>query len=172
MICNNNSNENNCYNKLLNKESLIKYVDIYKKNNQKIIFVNGCFDVLHAGHIDLFNFAKSKGDILIVGLNSDISIKNLKGVNRPIIPQNERTFILQAILYIDHIIIFDESTAHHLIELVRPDVVVKGIDYSRKPLPEIDVINKHNCKLYYFDSAFNTSTTDIIERVKTLLNCE
>lgn len=165
----NNSNENDHFNKLLDKESLIKCVDMYRKNNKKIIFANGCFDVIHAGHIDLFSFAKSKGDILIVGLNSDISIKSLKGINRPIIPQNERVFILEAISYINHIIIFDELTANHLIELVRPDVVVKGIDYSKKTLPEMEVINKHNCKLYYFESDFNTSTTDIIERVKILL---
>lgn len=157
-----------CNNKLLDKESLSEFVAIYRKSNQKITFVNGCFDVLHAGHVELFSFAKSKGDILVVGLNSDISIKSLKGSNRPIIPQNERAFILQAILYIDYIIIFDESTADNLIEIIKPDVVVKGIDYSKKTLAEIDVINKYNCELYYFESNFNMSTTNIIERVKIL----
>ncbi len=96
----------------------------------KIVFTNGCFDVIHRGHIELFKFCKQHGDILIIGLNSDSSVSILKGKSRPINNQDDRKEMLMSIRYIDRIIIFDELTPHKLIETVKPDVLVKGGDYD------------------------------------------
>jgi D-beta-D-heptose 7-phosphate kinase/D-beta-D-heptose 1-phosphate adenosyltransferase len=102
-----------------------------RKDNQKIVFTNGCFDLLHIGHIRLLEFAKKNGEILIVGLNSDSSVKRLKGPKRPVLNQDERATILAAINQVDYIVIFDELTPLRLIRAIRPDTLVKGADYAK-----------------------------------------
>ena len=133
-----------------------------KNKDRKIIFTNGCFDILHIGHIKYLEKAKSFGDILIVGLNSDESIRRLKGNNRPINTQNDRAYILASLEVIDYLVIFDEDTPFELINLIKPDVLVKGGDYEGKEVVGQDIVKE--LKLVKFIDG--KSTTKTIERIQ------
>ena len=111
-------------------DEIIAVCEEHRRKRQKIVFTNGCFDLLHVGHIKLFQFAKNNGDVLIVGLNSDNSVRELKGPGRPVLDQNERGYILSALEHVDYIVIFEETTPLNLIRAIRPDVLVKGADYT------------------------------------------
>ena len=128
-----------------------------------VVFTNGCFDILHRGHIELLKFCKGNGNTVIVGLNSDNSIKRLKGDNRPINNQNDRKFFLESLKFVDKVIVFDEDTPYNLIKNILPDMIVKGGDYT----PE-DVVGNDLCKVVIFDVIKGYSTTkkiqDIINR--------
>jgi D-beta-D-heptose 7-phosphate kinase/D-beta-D-heptose 1-phosphate adenosyltransferase len=124
----------------------------------KKIFTNGCFDILHRGHLELFKYCKSMGHV-IVGLNSDASIRRLKGTERPINAEKDRKFILESIKYIDEVLIFDEDTPYELIELVKPDVIVKGGDYTASTVIGADLAE---VKIFKYIDGY--STTKIIER--------
>ena len=118
-------------NKLItNIEDLNTSLSHLKKIGKSIVFTNGCFDIIHPGHIHLLTSASAKGDVLVVGLNSDQSIKNFKSKNRPICPQYDRAFVVGALSCVDFIIIFDEDTPEELIKKIEPDVLVKGSDYN------------------------------------------
>ena len=119
-------------NKLININKVISYenINLIRESYKKIVFTNGCFDILHKGHIHLLKKAKSFGDLLIVGLNSDESIKSLKGNDRPINNLDERLSLLSEIPYIDLIIIFSEKTPINLIKKIKPEILVKGDDYK------------------------------------------
>ena len=125
----------------------------------KIIFTNGCFDIVHIGHINLLNFAKEKGDRLIVGINSDSSIKRLKGEKRPINNQMDRKYFLENIKAVDEVHIFSEDTPYNLIKSIMPDIIVKGSDYNPK-----DVIGNDLADVICFPVLSGYSTTNIIER--------
>jgi D-beta-D-heptose 7-phosphate kinase / D-beta-D-heptose 1-phosphate adenosyltransferase len=133
-----------------------------KKKKKKIIFTNGCFDILHIGHIKYLEEAKSFGDILILGLNSDASVKRLKGDNRPINIQNDRAYILASIEAVDFVVIFDEDTPFDLIKLINPDVLVKGGDYADKEVVGHDLVKE--LKLVKFIDGKSTSKN--IERIQ------
>jgi len=133
-----------------------------KKKKKKIIFTNGCFDILHIGHIKYLEEAKSFGDILILGLNSDDSVKRLKGDNRPINIQNDRAYILASIEAVDFVVIFDEDTPFDLIKLINPDVLVKGGDYADKEVVGHDLVKE--LKLVKFIDGKSTSKN--IERIQ------
>ncbi len=126
-----------------------------------LIFTNGCFDILHVGHVELLKFCKSLGAKVIVGLNSDLSIKKLKGNERPINNQDERKTILQSIKYVDEVIIFDELTPISLIEKIKPDIIVKGSDYLNQ-----EVVGSNLCKVVLFPFVKDISTTKIVEKIK------
>ena len=115
---------------LLTPETLQVQADIWRANRQKIVFTNGCFDILHAGHVQSLAGAASFGNRLIVGLNSDASVKRLKAENRPIQNQDARALILAALHFVDLVVVFEEDTPENLIHLVNPDVMVKGGDYK------------------------------------------
>ncbi len=125
-----------------------------------IIFTNGCFDILHIGHVELLKYAKSLGSKLIVGLNSDNSVKLLKGNNRPINNQNDRKIILESIQYVDEVIIFNEKTPYNLINIIKPKIIVKGGDY----LPE-EVVGKEISEVRIFNYVEGYSTTKTIKRI-------
>lgn len=153
--------------KLVDKASIGKYLKIHKENGKSIVFVNGCFDILHAGHINLLKQAKGRGDILIVGLNSDKSIEKLKGKHRPIINETQRYVMLSAIEYVDHIIIFDEDTPCELIDMIKPNVIYKGAEYKEKDIPERNQVLLYEGELDYCKNTYDISTTDIINRIVT-----
>lgn len=123
-----------------------------------IIFTNGCFDIVHRGHIELLKFCKSLGGSVIVGLNSDLSVKKLKGTNRPINCQEDRKFLLESLKYVDEVRIFDEDTPISLIEEIMPDVIVKGGDYRPQ-----DVVGNSLSKVIIYDYVPGYSTTNIIQ---------
>ena len=133
---------------------------------KKVVFTNGCFDILHRGHISYLNEAKSLGDHLIVGLNSDRSVKELKGPKRPINSQDDRKFVLENLKAVDEVIIFDESTTLNLIKEVRPHVLVKGGDWKPEQIVGSDFVleNGGEVKSLRFIDGF--STTKIIEKSK------
>lgn len=149
-----------------NLEEKIKSLDeicqILKNSDKKIVFTNGCFDILHAGHIKYLNKAKKLGDILIIGLNSDSSVKRLKGKTRPINSQNSRALLLSALEFVDFVVIFDEDTPLNLIEKIRPDILVKGADYVGKEVIGSNIVKE--VVLVDFEDGF--STTNIINKIK------
>ena len=116
-------------NNVLRNSSLDIFFSKIRSENKKIVFTNGCFDIIHPGHIHVLSQAKLLGDILVVGLNSDKSVKNLKGKERPLVNESDRAKILLSIKYVDYVTIFDESTPIDIIEKIKPDTLVKGGDY-------------------------------------------
>ena len=129
----------------------------------KIVFTNGCFDLLHEGHIRIFRFAKSKGDILIVGVNSDHSVSGLKGSARPIVPLKSRLEVLSALRHVDYLVPFSDSTPLRLIRAVRPDVLVKGADWKKSAVVGASFAGRVAlCPL-----APGFSTTKLIQKIKT-----
>lgn len=126
-----------------------------------IVFTNGCFDILHRGHIELLSYCKSLGDV-IVGLNSDESIKRLKGEGRPTNTASDRQRILEALRYVDKVIVFEEDSPYNLIRRISPDLIVKGGDYAAK-----DVVGGDICKVQIFENLDGYSTTNVINRIRS-----
>jgi len=149
---------------IVSLKKLKSIVEKLKKQNKKIVFTNGCFDIIHIGHITLLKKAKSLGDILVVGLNSDESVKKLKGKERPIVPQNERAKILDSIKYVDYVVVFDELTPYKVITEIKPDIIVKGKDYKLKEVVGWGIVPK----IVRINLVKDRSTTGIIEKIKRL----
>lgn len=156
--------------KIINLETLLIWREEWKKTNQKVVFTNGCFDIVHLGHIDYLEKAKQKGDKLIVGLNSDASIKRIKGKKRPIIPQYARLRMLAAMEFIDAVVIFEEDTPENLIENICPDVLVKGNDYEIKNIIGSDFVIKNGGKVETLALVEGFSTSNIIQKIKEVEN--
>ena len=135
----------------------------YKSLNKKIVFTNGCFDLLHAGHMFLLDFAADQGDYLVVGLNSDDSIKRLKGKNRPIQNQNTRYENLKNVKNVDSVIIFDDDTPENLIKEIKPNILVKGKDYKKKEVVGKNYVESYGGKLVFSPILSGFSTTNIIK---------
>ena len=144
----------------------------YRNAGHKIVFTNGCFDILHAGHVSYLNRAKALGDILIIGVNSDDSIRRIKGANRPINPLQDRIQVLGGLGCVDYLVAFDENTPIDLIRLVQPDVYVKGGDYTKETLPEAPVVEQYGGIVELLPFVENRSTTRIIERIARQKNEE
>lgn len=146
--------------KIHSKDALVSLLK--KQKNKKLIFTNGCFDLLHFGHIIYLEKAKKLGDILIVGINSDSSVRALKGKNRPINSQFQRACMVAALYFVDFVVIFDENTPYELIKTLKPDVLVKGADYKNKELVGSDLVGQ--TELIDFEEGF--SSTNIIKKIK------
>ncbi|MCX7957252.1 MAG: D-glycero-beta-D-manno-heptose 1-phosphate adenylyltransferase [Endomicrobia bacterium] len=147
---------------ITNLANLKKTVKFLRKQNKKIVFTNGCFDIIHRGHIYVLKKAKSYGDILIVGVNSDSSVKKIKGENRPVNNQKARAEVLDSIKYVDYVVIFYENTPYKLITELKPDVIVKGGDYSLKEIVGWGIVPK----VVRVKLKKGFSTTSIIEKIK------
>ncbi|NNE14481.1 MAG: D-glycero-beta-D-manno-heptose 1-phosphate adenylyltransferase [Saprospiraceae bacterium] len=143
-------------------------VDILRENNQKIVFTNGCFDLLHPGHVDYLAKAKAFGDVLMVGLNSDASVQTLKGEQRPINKVMDRLKMLAALEAVDFVIIFEEDTPLKLIQKIKPDYLVKGGDYSMDNIVGSDFINENGGKVEIIPFLNGYSSSELIEKIKTL----
>lgn len=139
-----------------------------RQNGQTLVFTNGHFDLLHVGHLDYLEKARALGDALFLGLNGDGSTENLKGSGRPIVPAVERARLLAALRPVDAVIIFEDATAHRLIEALQPDIYVKGGDYADKPLPERTAVEAYGGRIELIDYLPNHSTTRLIEKIKAL----
>ena len=147
--------------KILGPRQLKKWVENRRKAGEKIVFTNGCFDILHAGHVSVLEFSRSKGDVLVVGLNSDASVRRLKGPTRPVNSQSDRALVLAALESVSAVCIFNEDTPYNLIKAVCPDVLVKGGDYK----PEEIVGREFAKKVVRFALLKGRSTTNIIKKV-------
>lgn len=133
---------------------------------QNLVFTNGCFDIFHAGHLRLLKYAKSLGGILIVGINSDDSIKRIKGDDRPIISQNDRLNLLKELRCVDHVEIFDEDTPERLLREVCPDILVKGPEAKNAPIPGADFVKSYGGEVIVPDWPVEISTTRILELMR------
>jgi rfaE bifunctional protein nucleotidyltransferase chain/domain len=148
-------------NKILSTEELIKVVEKLKKENKKIVFTNGCFDLLHIGHVSLFQKARTLGDVLIVAINSDSSLAQLKGPKRPLVPQTDRTQLLSALTCVDYVVVFNEQTPYELLSKLKPDILVKGGDYKIE-----DIVGKEFVKeVYRYPLVEGKSTTNLIKLI-------
>ena len=148
-------------------DQLTNRIEFLRSKNKdiKIVATNGCFDILHIGHIRSLQKAKSLGDILIVGLNSDSSVKKLKGRDRPINNEKDRAEILGALSCIDYVSIFNEDTAEKFLEIVKPNIYVKGGEYNLDILPEAKVVKKYHGEIVLVPMIPDSSTTQIIEKL-------
>ena len=149
-----------------NNDELKSLVTSVRDRKKTIVFTNGCFDIIHPGHIFILEQAKAKGDILIVGLNSDFSIKNFKSSDRPICNQDDRAYVLAALTCVDHIIIFDEDTPEKLIIDITPDILVKGKDYEGKEIAGSKHIIDNDKKIELVDIIEGKSTSNIIKNIQ------
>lgn len=154
--------------KIVGESELIEVVKAQKARGKKIVFTNGCFDILHPGHLRVFNFAKSQGDVLIVGLNSDRSVRGLKGPGRPIMAQDHRAQLVSALEMVDYVVVFDEPTPLRLIKKIRPEVLVKGADWDRKGVVGSDVLKSYGGRVKLVPLLEGISTTQLITRVRDL----
>lgn len=156
-------------NKIVTMEELQKICKQLKADHKSIAATSGCFDILHAGHVTYLEEASKKGDILIVLLNSDISVRKLKGRERPIVPQNERALVLSGLESVDYISLFEEETPCGAIERFQPDIWIKGGDYKGKYIPEMRVIEAYGGVVKYVSMVEGCSSTNIIEKIKELV---
>lgn len=135
----------------------------WEEKNQKIVFTNGCFDIIHKGHVDYLLKASTMGDVLFLGLNSDESVKRIKGKSRPVIDQFSRSSILSCFEFIDYICIFDEDTPYELIKLIQPDILVKGSDYKPHEIVGYDIVKAKKGKIVTVDLTRGYSSSGIIK---------
>ena len=148
--------------KIQNLETISTTVAEWKEQHQKIVFTNGCFDILHLGHIKYLEKAKKVGDVLIIGINSDASVKRLKGKDRPINNEFDRAYLINSLKTVDYTVIFNEDTPYELIKIIKPDILVKGGDYKNKKVVGSDIVKK--TKLIEFIEG--KSTTELINKIK------
>ncbi|MBR1579532.1 MAG: D-glycero-beta-D-manno-heptose 1-phosphate adenylyltransferase [Selenomonadaceae bacterium] len=152
---------------LIDRNEIAAHCDRLRAAGKKIVFTNGCFDILHAGHVRYLNAAREFGDHLIVGLNSDASVKMLKGESRPVNPQCDRAEVLSGLRAVDDVVIFDERTAKAVIAEVKPNVYVKGGDYDLSTLPEAKVVQSYGGRVEFIKLVEGRSTTNIINRLRS-----
>jgi len=151
--------------KIKEREVLLRILDDLKKNGKRIVFTNGCFDILHIGHIRYLEDAKSLGDILVVGLNSDYSVRILKGPERPILPEKERAEILSGLWCVDYITIFNEPTPLELISLLQPHILVKGGDWTKETTVGREVVERLGGKVVILPFIEGSSSSNLIETI-------
>ena len=155
------------FQKVLARGQLEEVLHSYRKQNKKVVFTNGCFDLLHIGHVRYLEQAKSLGDILVVGINSDLSVQKLKGPTRPIQNENDRAEILASLKAVDHTVIFTEETPLWLIQQVKPDLLVKGGDWKPDQIVGSDFVMANGGQVKSLQFIEGRSTTSMIEKSKT-----
>lgn len=151
---------------VINKKDIISTVENLKKENKKIVFTNGCFDILHIGHVRYLKKSAQFGDILIIGLNSDGSVKRLKGETRPINNEQDRAELLSELGFVDYVVIFDEDTPEKLLDEIKPNIYTKGADYTIETLPEAKTVLKNNGKVEFISLVEGKSTTNVIKKIE------
>ncbi|MEE9519426.1 MAG: D-glycero-beta-D-manno-heptose 1-phosphate adenylyltransferase, partial [bacterium] len=156
--------------KIVSLDEASKLVRLARGRNKSIVFTNGCFDLLHAGHIMMLNTARSLGDLLVLGLNSDESVSNLKGPERPIIGQGDRAKIIASLDCVDNVIIFDEPTPERLIEELVPDILVKGGDYTLEEVVGREIVEAAGGRVELVPLVEGWSTSDIVQRIAERYN--
>jgi len=139
-----------------------------RAGNKKIVFTNGVFDIIHRGHVEYLREAKSMGDVLIVGMNSDSSVKAIKGEKKPVVTQENRAFVLGNLKPVDYVLIFDEDNPYNLIKKVMPDVLVKGADWEEDKIIGSDIVKSGGGEVKRVKLVENSSSTNIIERIVQL----
>lgn len=151
--------------KILADDSLVRQLTIWRFKGKKVVFTNGCFDLLHLGHVDYLSKAADLGDILIIGLNTDNSVQRLKGKNRPITDEKSRSMLLASLRFVDAVVLFDEDTPADLIKTIQPDVLVKGGDYRREDVVGFDTVTAKGGEVVILGLVPGYSTTSIEEKI-------
>ncbi len=152
--------------KILSGDALQKVLNTWRFEDKKIVFTNGCFDLVHLGHIDYLSKARDLGDILIVGLNTDSSIQRIKRKERPIQDEYSRAIILASLQFVDAVVLFEEDTPYNLISLVRPHVLVKGSDYKPEEIAGYDIVKAYNGEVKTIDFVPGFSTSAIEAKIR------
>lgn len=152
--------------KILDWPALLNQVQTWQSQGLKVVFTNGCFDIIHLGHVDYLEKARQKGDKLVLGLNTDESVQRLKGTLRPIVPQQARARVLAAFEFIDGLTFFEEDTPLRLIETLQPDILTKGSDYTIENIIGADFVLKNGGSVETLDLVEGFSTSNIIEKIK------
>ena len=154
--------------KIKDREALLKHRNRLRAEGKTLVFTNGCFDILHRGHVEYLQQSRMMGDALVVGLNSDDSVTRLKGKGRPLLPQEDRAFLLASLSAVDFVCIFEEDTPLKLIEAIQPDVLIKGGDYQIHEIVGREVVESHGGKVVTIPLIPNRSTSDVIRKIITL----
>lgn len=151
--------------KVYSLSTIEKQVEKWRSESKKIVFTNGCFDILHRGHVESLQIAKGYGDILVVGLNSDRSVRSVKGKNRPFVGEEDRAYMLAQLIFVDAICIFDDDTPMELMKIVQPDILAKGGDYTLDGVVGRDFVEQSGGKVVTVSLIEGRSTTNIIEKI-------
>lgn len=151
--------------KIKKLKELVKIVSVLKSCGKKIVFTNGCFDLLHYGHVMYLKNARAKGDILIVALNSDSSVRRIKGAHRPIVNENDRVRVIAALESVNFVTIFSEDTPLKAIKCLKPDIIVKGSDWNKNNIVGKDTVSSYGGKALTIPLAKGRSTTNLINRI-------
>lgn len=151
------------YDKILDNKTLEQRLDSWHKEGKKIVFSNGCFDILHRGHVEYLSKAADLGDILVIGLNTDASVKRLKGPSRPVNDEKARAVVLAALEFVDAIVFFEEDTPYNLIKFVMPDILVKGKDYKAEDIVGYDIVTGNGGKVETIELVDGFSSTNILK---------
>lgn len=154
-------------NKIKKQDEAKNIIENWIAEGEKIAFTNGCFDIVHRGHVEYLSKAKDLGTKLVLGLNTDASVRRLKGDNRPIVDEQSRAVLLAALQFIDLVVFFDEDTPYELIKALQPDILVKGSDYKAEDIVGYDVVTAKGGKVETIDFVEGFSTTTIVEKIKT-----
>lgn len=152
--------------KIMEFDQLKKEIDAHKQAGELIVFTNGCFDILHVGHIRYLKKAASLGDKLVLAVNSDSSVKELKGKNRPFVPENERLEMLAALEMVDYLVLFSETDCKAVIDQLKPQIYVKGGDYRIEDLPEAEVVYSYGGKIVLITEIKGRSTSNLINKIR------
>ncbi len=158
---------------ILSRDGLAKQAAEWKAAGKRVVFTNGCFDLIHLGHVRYLEEARALGDVLVLGLNSDASVRQLKGLQRPLVGQQERAELMSALRPVDHVVIFEELTADNTLLELRPEIYVKGGDYAlsdaavhtAKPLPEEATVRSYGGQIVFIPFLPGHSTTDLIRHI-------
>ncbi len=152
-------------NKILSVAALVKKVASFRITGETVVFTNGCFDMIHSGHIHTLSEAKLKGSKLIVGINSDVSVKRLKGAKRPIQNENERALIIASLSFVDYVVLFEEDTPFNVIKTLNPNILVKGGDYRITEIVGADIVIENGGKVEMIPFLKGNSTTNTIQKI-------
>jgi len=151
---------------IINRNEIVDLAKSIKNENKTIVFTNGCFDILHIGHVRYLKESAKHADVLIIGLNSDSSVKRLKGPTRPINNELDRAELLSELGFVDYVVIFEEDTPSNLLEEIKPDIYTKGADYTLETLAEADVVIKNGGRVEFINLVEGKSTTNIIKKIE------
>ena len=151
---------------IIAKDDISTLAAVLKRAGERLVLTNGCFDILHRGHVEYLKKARSLGDVLIVGVNTDQSVRSYKGEGRPINTEDDRATVVAALAAVDYVVLFEERTAENLVRLVRPDIYVKGADYKVKDIPEAQIVLGYGGRVELIDFVQGRSTTNIISKIK------
>lgn len=154
--------------KVLSLKGLRAEIKGLRSNGKKVVFTNGCFDILHTGHVRYLKKAASLGDVLVVGMNSDKSVRRIKGKGRPVVGEKDRAEVLSALVSVDYVVVFKEETPIKLIEAIRPDLLVKGADWKSGEIVGEDMVKEYGGRVRRITLAKGRSTTDILKKALRL----